>query len=73
VEQAASMGMMLGHALWLACLGEAYLLAGRREDAITLTEQAHAELSAAIELYRTMTMTFWLLKAEAGFAVLEGR
>jgi tetratricopeptide (TPR) repeat protein len=34
------MGMMLGHALWLACLGEAYLLAGRREDAIAHTERA---------------------------------
>jgi hypothetical protein len=28
-------------------------------------EQAHAELSAAIELYRAMDMTFWLPQAEA--------
>jgi len=28
-------------------------------------EQAHAELSVAIELYRTMDMTFWLERAEA--------
>jgi class 3 adenylate cyclase/tetratricopeptide (TPR) repeat protein len=28
-------------------------------------EQAHAELAAAIDLYRTMEMTFWLSKAEA--------
>jgi tetratricopeptide (TPR) repeat protein len=29
------------------------------------SEQARAELSAAIELYRAMEMTFWLLQAEA--------
>jgi tetratricopeptide (TPR) repeat protein len=28
-------------------------------------EQAHKELSTAIEMYRTMTMTFWLPEAEA--------
>jgi tetratricopeptide (TPR) repeat protein len=28
-------------------------------------EQARAELSAAIDLYRTMEMTFWLPEAEA--------
>ena len=28
-------------------------------------EQAHAELSTAIELYRAMAMTFWLPQAEA--------
>ena len=31
-------------------------------------EQAHAELSAAIELYRAMEMTFWLPQAEATLA-----
>jgi hypothetical protein len=28
-------------------------------------EQARAELSTAIELYRAMEMTFWLARAEA--------
>jgi hypothetical protein len=36
-------------------------------------EQARAELSAAIELYRAMAITFWLPKAEAGLAQVEGR
>ena len=36
-------------------------------------EQARAELSAAIELYRAMAMTFWLPQAEAALAQVEGR
>jgi hypothetical protein len=36
-------------------------------------EQARAELSAAIELYRAMAMTIWLPQAEAGLAQVEGR
>jgi tetratricopeptide (TPR) repeat protein len=36
-------------------------------------EQAQAELSTAIELYRTMDMTFWLPQAEAELAQMEGR
>ena len=35
-------------------------------------EQAHAELFAAIELYRAMDMTFWLPQAEAAMASLRG-
>ena len=31
-------------------------------------EQARAELSAAIDLYRVMEMTFWLPQAEAALA-----
>lgn len=31
-------------------------------------QQAQAELSAAIALYRTMDMTFWLPQAEAALA-----
>jgi tetratricopeptide (TPR) repeat protein len=31
-------------------------------------EQAHAELAAAIDLYRAMGMTFWLPKVEAAIA-----
>jgi tetratricopeptide (TPR) repeat protein len=36
-------------------------------------EYVRAELSAAIELYRTMAMTFWLPQAEAALAQVEGR
>jgi hypothetical protein len=34
--------------------------------------QARAELSAAIELYRAMEMTFWLPGAETALAQVEG-
>jgi uncharacterized protein HemY len=46
-------------------LGNLYLKSGRLGE-------AHAELSAAIELYRAMDMTFWLLQAEAALAEVEG-
>jgi hypothetical protein len=36
-------------------------------------EQAHAELSTAIALYRAMEMTFWLPQTEAALAQVEGR
>ncbi len=36
-------------------------------------EQARAELSTAIEMYRGMEMTFWLPEAEAALAQVEGR
>jgi len=36
-------------------------------------EQAHAELSTAIALYRTMEMTFWLLETEATLAQVDAR
>jgi tetratricopeptide (TPR) repeat protein len=42
-------------------LGTLYAQSDRRE-------QAHAELSTAIALYRTMEMTFWLPQAEAALA-----
>jgi tetratricopeptide (TPR) repeat protein len=35
--------------------------------------EAHAELSAALELYRAMEMTFWLPQAEATLAQVEGQ
>jgi tetratricopeptide (TPR) repeat protein len=35
--------------------------------------QAHTALSAAIELYRAMDMTFWLPETEAALAQVEGR
>jgi hypothetical protein len=47
-------------------LGKLYAPTGPRQ-------QAHAELSAAIELYRAMDMTFWLPQAEAALAQVEGR
>jgi hypothetical protein len=36
-------------------------------------EQARAELSAAIAMYRAMAMTLWLPQAEAARAQREGR
>jgi class 3 adenylate cyclase/tetratricopeptide (TPR) repeat protein len=47
-------------------LGTLYATTGQRE-------QAHAELSIAIELYKAMDMTFWLPQAEAALAQVEGR
>jgi Flp pilus assembly protein TadD len=34
-------------------------------------EQARAELSTAMEMYRTMEMTFWLPQVEAALAQME--
>jgi tetratricopeptide (TPR) repeat protein len=47
-------------------LGTLYAKIGRRE-------QARAELSTAIGLYRAMDMIFWLPQAEAVLAQVEGR
>jgi tetratricopeptide (TPR) repeat protein len=47
-------------------IGTLYAKIGRRE-------QAHAELSTAIALYRAMDMTFWLPEAEVALAQVEGR
>jgi class 3 adenylate cyclase/tetratricopeptide (TPR) repeat protein len=47
-------------------LGSLYATIGQHE-------QARAELSAAIALYRAMEMTFWLPQAEAALAEVEGR
>jgi class 3 adenylate cyclase/tetratricopeptide (TPR) repeat protein len=47
-------------------LGNLYLKSRRRDE-------ARAELSAAIELYRAMEMTFWLLEAERALAEVERR
>ncbi len=46
-------------------LGRLYSKVGRRDT-------ARAELSKAIELYRSMEMTFWLPKAEAALAKVSG-
>jgi tetratricopeptide (TPR) repeat protein len=42
VEQSAAMKLMNHHPLWMAYLGEAYLLAGLLEDASTLVRRALA-------------------------------
>jgi len=47
-------------------LGRLYCQTGR-------SEQARAELFAAIALYRAMAMTFWLPQAEAALAQVEER
>jgi tetratricopeptide (TPR) repeat protein len=47
-------------------LGTLYTTTGQRE-------QAHIELSTAIELYQSMDMTFWLPETEAALAQVEGR
>jgi len=47
-------------------LGTLYTMTGQRE-------QAHAELSIAIELYKAMDTTFWLPRAEAALTQVEGR
>jgi tetratricopeptide (TPR) repeat protein len=47
-------------------LGTLYIKTGKGEE-------ARAELSAAIELYRAMEMTFWLPQTEAALAQVEGR
>ncbi len=47
-------------------LGTLYAKTGQQE-------QAHAELSAAIVLYRAMDMTFWLPQTEAALAQVEGQ
>jgi len=45
-------------------LGKLYARIGRRAE-------ARAELSAAVELYRAMEMTFWLPQVEAALAQVE--
>jgi class 3 adenylate cyclase/tetratricopeptide (TPR) repeat protein len=47
-------------------LGTLYATIGQRE-------QVRAALSAAIDLYRAMAMTFWLPQAEAALAQVEGQ
>jgi tetratricopeptide (TPR) repeat protein len=47
-------------------LGTLYAMTGEKE-------QARAELDTAIEMYRSMDMTFWLPQAEAALVQVEGR
>jgi DNA-binding winged helix-turn-helix (wHTH) protein/tetratricopeptide (TPR) repeat protein len=61
---AVELGMRPLMAHCLLGLGTLHAKIGQRE-------QAHAELSAAIELYRAMAMTFWLPQVEAARASLD--
>jgi hypothetical protein len=38
-----------------------------------LISDVQTELSAAVELYRSMAMTFWMPQVEAALAEVEGR
>jgi class 3 adenylate cyclase/tetratricopeptide (TPR) repeat protein len=46
---------------------------GRLYATLGQQQQARSELSTAIDLYRTMDMTFWLPQAEAALTQVEGR
>jgi tetratricopeptide (TPR) repeat protein len=69
-QQALTIAQELGMRPLLAhChrgLGTLYAKTGRRAE-------AHVALSTAIDLYRSMDMTFWLPQAEATLAQVEGR
>jgi hypothetical protein len=63
LAQELGMGPLVAH-----ChlgLGTLYTKIGQQE-------QARAELSTAIALYRAMQMTFWLPQTEAALAQVEG-
>jgi hypothetical protein len=47
-------------------LGTLYATSGQRE-------QARTALSTALEMYRSMEMTFWLPQVEAALTQVEGR
>jgi tetratricopeptide (TPR) repeat protein len=63
---AAEVGMRPLQAHCHQGLGTLFATAGQ-------AEQARAELSTAIDLYRAMDMTFWLPETEAALAQMEGR
>jgi hypothetical protein len=54
-------------------LAHCYLGLGTLSHQRGWLEQARSELSAAIELYRAMEMTFWLPQAEAALAEIDRR
>ena len=62
---AETLGMRPLQAHCHCSLGTLYVTTGQRE-------QACAELSTAIHLYRAMEMTFWLPQTEAALARVEG-
>jgi len=63
-EHALELGMRPLIAHCHRCLGEVYLKMGR-------SAEASSELMAAIELYRSMDMGFWLPKAESAFSKIS--
>jgi tetratricopeptide (TPR) repeat protein len=63
---AEALGMRPLQAHCHCSLGTLYAMTGQRE-------QARAECSIAVELYKAMDMTFWLPQAEAALAGVEGR
>jgi tetratricopeptide (TPR) repeat protein len=77
VERAAAsyqQAITLAEALGMRpLLSHCHLGLGTLYAKIDRREQACAELSAAIALYRAMDMTFWLQQAEAALAQVEGR
>jgi uncharacterized protein HemY len=54
-------------------MAHCYLGLGRLYVKTNQREQARAALTTAIDLYRAMDMTFWLLQAEATLAQVEGQ
>jgi hypothetical protein len=54
-------------------LAHCHLSLGALDATIGRGEQARAELTAAIDLYHAMEMTFWRPEAEAALAQVEGR
>ena len=54
-------------------LAHCHLGLGTLYTKIGQQEQARTALATAIDLYRTMDMTFWLPQAEAALAQVEGR
>ena len=66
IALADELGMrpLQAHCYW--GLGILYARIGPRQ-------QARTELSAAIELYRAMDMTFWLPQTEAALAQVDAR
>jgi hypothetical protein len=76
VEQAEAhyqQAMVLAEALGMRPLqAHCHLGLGTLSTKIGRTEQARAELAAAIMLYRAMEMGFWLPQAEATRAQVEG-
>jgi tetratricopeptide (TPR) repeat protein len=63
---AEALGMRPLQAHCYCSLGTLYAMTNQRE-------QARAECSIAVELYKAMDMTFWLPQAEAALAGVEGR
>ena len=63
---AAEMGMR-------PLLAHCHLGLGTLYHRIRREEQARSELAAAIDLFHAMEMTFWLTRAEAALAQVEGQ